>query len=69
MSRQGEDELSAELAEHLRNGNYDMVFDPYYRSVANIPYNNGTSLRDRSDRLRTGEESDLDHRSDRFHDR
>ena len=64
-----EDQLSAELAEHLRCGNTHMVFDPYYRSVADTPYNNGASLRDRSDGLRTNQASDLDHHSDRFHDR
>lgn len=60
-----EDELIAELAEHLHCGNTQMVFDPYYRSVANMPYNNGASLRERAE---NNEVNDLNRQSDRFHD-
>lgn len=66
MSRQREEELIAELTEHLRCGNTHMVFDPYYRDVADISYNKGASLRERAE---TNEVNDLNRQSDRFHDR
>ncbi len=66
MGTRHEDELSAELAEHLRCGNTQMAFDPYYRNVVDIPYNNGASLRERA---KTKDVDDLNRRSDRFHDR
>lgn len=44
-----EDQLSAELAEHLRCGNTHMAFDPYYRGVVDRSYNRGTSFRDHAE--------------------
>lgn len=66
MGTRREDELSEELAEHIRCGNTDMIFDPAYRSVVDMVYNNGPSLRELAE---NNEVNDLNGRSDRFHDR
>ena len=77
MGTRREDELKAELAEHLRVGNTQMVFDPRYRGVADMGYNNGASLRDRAENLKRLRDSSNDcsdeirdlNGCNRFHDR
>jgi hypothetical protein len=66
MSRKREEELKEELAGQLRCGNTHAAFDPYFRCVVDLPYNNGASFRELAE---NNEVNDLDRQSDRFHDR